>query len=166
MILIFTSCNSKSESGLFKAPAYNVHIEIEPYVETFKEKMLLAGITKSLNHLQANFSENLFPGEVGRCTLTSNNKGTISSVLISKSIWDRMTVENREEVVYHELAHCVLERKVHISTTENGVPVSIMYPTHIGNILYVDHYGNYMAELFSNSSPEILALEFDDSKYD
>jgi hypothetical protein len=165
ILLIIASCKPKSESGVFKPPAYNVHIELQPYVETFKEKMLLAGLSKSTNHLQANLSESLLPGEVGRCTLTSKNGGTISSILISKSIWELMTVENREEVLYHELAHCVLERKAHITATENGVPISIMYPTHIGDILYIDHYGEYMAELFSNSSPEMLNLEFDDSAY-
>lgn len=164
-LLLFTSCKPQSENGVFKAPPYNVHTELQPYVETFKEKMLLAGVGKSTSNLQANFSDNLLQGEAGRCTLSSKNGGTISSILISKSIWEQLTVENREEVIYHELGHCVLGRKEHISTTENGVPISIMRSTHIGNILYLEHYGEYMAELFSNSSPEMLALEFDDSTY-
>lgn len=148
---------------------YKIDSEIEPYIETFKEKMLLAGIEKPIANLEAHFSLELNDGEAGRCSLITTRRGpkeVVRPILrISATFWDQMPEPDREELVYHELAHCILGRKEHVTLTENGIPVSILHPSHLGSDLYIQYYGEYMAELFSDPSPELRELEFNYQVY-
>ena len=67
-LLLFISCKpqDKKKSG---PPAYNVDLEIEMYVQSFREKMAMAGINKSTSYLQASFTDSLPPGAGGSCQI-------------------------------------------------------------------------------------------------
>src|SRR5690606_17670169 len=49
---------------------------------------------------------------------------------------------DREQLMFHELGHCILNRS-HTNSTN-----SIMYPYHLSANYYINHYVNYIAELF------------------
>lgn len=49
---------------------------------------------------------------------------------------------DREELVFHELGHCILNRP-HTNST-----ASIMYPYHMGGANYMNYYTRYVSELF------------------
>lgn len=56
-----------------------------------------------------------------------------------------------EEVVFHELGHCVLFR-LHIEEMVNkDMPMSLMYPIVIPEEIYKINRGYYMIELFSHN---------------
>lgn len=172
VLLIFISLYSCKAQDKKKSspPAYNVHPEIEPYVKTFRAKMTLAGVNKSVGNLQASFADDLQVGEAGRCTIRTTSSETISYstpiLKLSASLWDLMSYAEREKLIYHELGHCILS-KLHLTTLNNQIPISVMYPylSSISEEIYTDNYGQYMAELFSYNSQEMLDLEFDDSTY-
>ena len=57
-----------------------------------------------------------------------------------------------EEVVFHELGHCVLKR-LHIEEMiTKDVPLSLMYPIMVSEEVYMGYRGYYMMELFSHIS--------------
>lgn len=49
---------------------------------------------------------------------------------------------NREELMFHELGHCILNR-AHVNSEQ-----SIMNPYHLDASLYINNYAHYIAELF------------------
>lgn len=53
---------------------------------------------------------------------------------------------DREELMFHELGHCILNRP-HVNST-----ASIMYPSHLGGGGYLNNYANYLSELFGFTS--------------
>lgn len=53
---------------------------------------------------------------------------------------------DREELMFHELGHCILNRP-HVNSTS-----SIMYPYHLGGSGYLANYANYVSELFGFTS--------------
>lgn len=53
---------------------------------------------------------------------------------------------DREELMFHELGHCILNRG-HTNST-----ASIMYPYHLGGLGYLNYYASYISELFGFTS--------------
>lgn len=87
---------------------------------------------------------------VGVCiTYSTGNR----EVLIDKTFWDKASDSGREQLIFHELGHCVLGRG-HQKTTKwnweffTNVPISIMYPYVFGGRPYYDRYKDeYIKEL-------------------
>lgn len=70
-------------------------------------------------------------------------------IRISSFHWDRLTEFGKEELIYHELGHCVLNRDhtedfTIVSPYRYSIPNSIMYPYLFGDAffyyLFREHY--------------------------
>ena len=160
--LIFSSCNQKKKGS--SPPSYNVDPEISMYVNSFIAKMNLAGINKSTQYLQVSFTDSLPPGAVGVCQLKTINDGVtkykVPVVKLLKIYWENLDDSEKEQITYHELAHCVLGRVHSLQKDEGNNPLSIMYPSLIPGTAYRSQYGYFMSELFNTSTQEFSEMEF------
>lgn len=90
---------------------------------------------------------------------TSRDRDFIPSfgeyIIISKEYWDAAPDAGREDTLFHELGHCILNR---VHTTKllpmwDGTyrPASLMYPTDFPGIIYLEYRKEYIDELFENA---------------
>lgn len=68
--------------------------------------------------------------------------------------WFTASAADQENLLYHELGHCLLVRSHNPNSIEmNGVsiPVSIMTPDLINSLVYTQNRSYYVSELFLNA---------------
>lgn len=121
-----------------------VDSEFRSIVTNFKEEALIRGFTIE-GKISIIFDlEDDEPGVVGACFITFNR----SYVRIRTETWPFLKPEEREMLIFHELAHCLLKRK-HCSYEEDGEPISLMYPNILKIDLYKKKRTGLIDELFS-----------------
>lgn len=144
--LMLTACGQGFQTHSDPRTIVGVDPEFAPYVQSYtgyKGRGLNYDIPIQFADLQGN--------TVGLCTRWSSGERQIQ---IDRDYWNNYLDDGEKyEVIFHELGHCDLNRD-HVSTTNNGVPNSIMYPYVFS--LYSTTVANYMAELF-NASPATSA---------
>ena len=128
----------------------DIDLEILPYVERFEEYYKLRVI---------NIPINLEETPIDKWGFCYSFK--IHGKLVSKRIgitdkFDRLSDLQREELVFHELGHCFLDRDHDDSLIYHYkfgfIPNSIMYFKNIGgHIFYKELREYYLQELISNS---------------
>lgn len=62
-------------------------------------------------------------GTLGQCKSYSDGS---QQVIVDEQYWNRISDEEREYLVFHELGHCILKREHNDSKDENGSCISIM----------------------------------------
>ena len=67
-------------------------------------------------------------------------------IVIEGPYWEKLSDYGKEELVFHELGHCVFNRGHNEDTRDNGCPVSIMYPYIFGGSWC---YSNYRDDLIT-----------------
>lgn len=72
-------------------------------------------------------------------------------IMIQSSFWVDATDLEREEIVFHELGHCVLSLQ-HDETMESYGPITIMYPYTLGESIYKPKREHYIKELFTRTN--------------
>lgn len=77
---------------------------------------------------------------VGRCYWYSRN------IEIDREYWDTHGEAGREQLIFHELGHCVLNRRHNTKRMQN-CPASIMYPS-LSPACYAKYRKEYIKELF------------------
>ena len=87
------------------------------------------------------------PQVTGLC-MRSTHKMGINTIMIDRHYWDQMTDSEREMLMWHELAHCILYRNHDERIARNGCPVSLMYPTGFPEFCYNQYRDWYLKELF------------------
>lgn len=127
---------------------FNVDSALLPYVEEFRAEALAQRSTVSIDELDMHFANTsgFGPGVVGRC-----EHGLVPQVTIDPVWWSIATPNNRENIVFHELGHCILMRDHDYAMLAPGVPASIMYPVVIPDSIYASHHTYYMYELFADA---------------
>lgn len=72
-----------------------------------------------------------------------------SEIAIDRLWWDTARPDVKEQLIFHELGHCVLHRD-HIDMEINQIPVSIMHPVVglIPKTVYLEKRKDYVDELF------------------
>jgi len=71
-------------------------------------------------------------------------------IVISFYHWDYITTDlEKESLVFHELGHCVLDRRHREDVLDNMAPASIMYPFALSHNVYYNNHQYYIEELFS-----------------
>ena len=171
LTLICVSCGLKKEKKITK---YNVNPELQPYVTTFQSKLSRAGQNSKINDLEAHFSDSLGTSSsgtvIGTCQTQKRTKdtGLVVEVIetpiikINRAWWKYASDASREELMYHELGHCIIKRG-HDSVITDGFARSIMYPLHLGEDIYTSRYSLYMAELFNTPLVAFEGLTFNDN---
>jgi len=85
----------------------------------------------------------------GVCLVYSNG---YREIRINKEFWDGYSYEQKEQLIYHELGHCVFN-KGHDNTTRDNCPHSIMrsymFSEYEINECYLPEYEHYMHNLGS-----------------
>jgi len=122
---------------------YDVETEdLERYVEEF-ERLSVGRNEKHVTALVVKFAD-LEDPVTGLCELYTKQSPVIS---IDRSYWAGADDAERENLMFHELGHCVL-RRGHLETRKDLKPVSIMFPSLIPFHYKGDRVG-YVNELFS-----------------
>lgn len=133
---------------------------LQPYIDEFKSRLALAGLTPDVSMLTVVFTDSLASNILGSCNMGAQY------VRINRALWQTLNSGHREELIFHELGHCVLNR-LHDTTEVGGTPVSIMYPYHLGPTIYADatRYADYQTELFGVGPLIFSGFLFDASMY-
>lgn len=93
---------------------------------------------------------------IAQCSILSLMGFTLTSYIrVSEKAWNSYNEFQKEEVIYHELGHCALERghddtmiKSTLGPIEIEFPKSIMYPYILNDFDYKFLKKYYMVELF------------------
>ena len=123
-ILLVISCSTDSDQ-----PIYSVSEEFEPYVTKFIQEGANRGFNLSINNLIMEFGEPDKEEYCGECIYAPKDPTVQRRIIINANsdCWALETEQSREVLVFHELGHCVLNRKNHKEDLlPNGVFASIM----------------------------------------
>jgi hypothetical protein len=143
LALLLVNCQNMNIKGYYVAP------EIVPYVDSFIYNAKTYNVTIVIDNILIDFTNKLEPDEMGECLSAI---GLNPIIRINRSAWLKMSDSSKEQLIYHELGHCILNRD-HLNTFGvNGnpyVPVSIMYEYMIYDDIYDYNVVHYYQELFN-----------------
>lgn len=143
--LVFSILLLVSASACGRSAVYDVG-EFQPYVDRFTNEAANRGKSMKVTDLVIKYGQLQRPLERGACEISPDEPPTIT---IRQDTWLAMTEAEREELLFHELGHCVLRRLHKSDVAENGLPVSIMNPFIVRGDLYSLNQDYYLDELFS-----------------
>lgn len=98
MLLLATACASPSHEGMHAPP------EFMPYLVSFHQEALKRGIILNFKSVDVQFEE-MDDAYAGYC-----QEGPRLIVRIEPDFWRAMPEEWREQLLYHELGHCILQQ--------------------------------------------------------
>lgn len=140
MLLILFSCQQVAARDRFGV--------FQKHVDTFIVAAKQQHISINLSELNIALADKLPLRYVGICF----GMGTqYPMIFIDKSNWDKASLLYREEIVWHEMGHCILGREHTELTKFDGHPTSIMYPDASvvrDENYYLKHKQDYIEELF------------------
>jgi hypothetical protein len=96
--------------------------EFEPYLNSFLEEGIIRGYDYTNNNVNFYFADIKGPNQntVGLCY--GNDR-----ILIDRQYWNSASEINKERIIFHELGHCILNRKKHRNEkSESGECLSFM----------------------------------------
>lgn len=130
---------------------HDYQVSIEPQYQTYVDRFLSDAHSMNRNikiyDLIIKTTESLRGEIVGQCQKGFN---TTPVIVISKKYWIDLSEFEREELLYHEMGHCVLMRRHRDDTDEMGIPKSLMYPYMLPEYVYRYYRNEYVSELFLN----------------
>lgn len=141
-------------------PELKIENKYSPYVKAFESRAAMAGVNIVVNDLiiksVASFDDK---STAGVCSKRDDDS-SVPLITISQEWWSKLDVYSREEIVFHEMGHCVLNRG-HRSDENNRLALSIMNPSIFGGSGYTANYLHYIHELFSQADSSVgLPLKF------
>lgn len=131
--------------GCGRIPA--IDPKLQPYVNSFLASASAHSTFIDSSRIDVHFVDNISGGDVvGQCEMST---GVVS---INNSFWDLYNEIQHENIVWHELGHCLLFRFhkftfINIYNTQE--PTSIMFPRMLDWGYYEDHHNSYATELFA-----------------
>lgn len=149
LILMLVYSHKMATLGNPTVPNVGIHNELKPYVEVFyaiaemkcghpvKRPALNMDLGKADYFLNTNVA--------GWCVRTSPLQ-----IMIDKEYFDMSTNYEKEELIFHELGHCILNKDHDESKDSNRRPKSIMYPVTITDSIYRENRTEYINELFAD----------------
>lgn len=152
LIITLTACSDQRTEG--------VDERLQPYFDRFQVALgvSVGGLVGAI--------ENLSPGIAAQCELPS---GSPRVVRFDNARWNVGGDSYKEQVVFHELGHCIMNLDHDPAIAPNGCPVSIMYPVVFGVSFgglpcYFYHKAEYYDQLKVEPSrwPAAVAASEDD----
>ena len=152
--VIYTIMLALFLSACAKEKVTQIDPGFEVFASRFEQEARKQGVGITVDNLKISFDDNEKLGSniLGVCKSGLN---FIPEIVISRSYWTNMSLADKEQLMFHEMGHCVLGRG-HNSRVVNGYAASIMNPYHIGSI-YSYNYTSYMSELFLGVSPTAIS---------
>ena len=144
-VLLSLTAVGCGQASTQSASALETNPEFQPYISRFEQLSETAGNPVKVTNLKIQFGKLSNPRERGVCEFSDDTTPTIT---ISEDIWNQIDDSEREELVFHELGHCVLRRKHLAGNSEKGIPNSIMNPYSIRGSIYEQNRDAYLGELF------------------
>lgn len=84
--------------------------------------------------------------DIGICRrLHSNSHHNV--IVIKESYWNTATEASREQLMFHELGHCVLRLSHNDNMWTDGCPSSIMNTVHLSDACYNKYRWYYLEDL-------------------
>lgn len=160
-VLALSSCvkKDKKKSKILSGGATVETPSADAYLDTFIEYRAIAGGPADVGLSYVEFVTTLGNTTLGTCTM-----GT-GYIKINENLWRAISKESREELIFHELGHCALNRLHENSTLPNTRPASLMNSYHMGSSVYIPAYAYYISELFSVPAATFTGLSFDAARY-
>lgn len=145
--------------GCSKDKVYNVPDNLQSYIDDFIEEAASRGIELTVDDLVILFEEDLMVNGVSAAGLcqTGGRKHTPTIKIDTTSLNWTLNLSTKEQLIFHELGHCVLGRAHNDRRLGNSNYASSMRTS--GEQIYGPVYSNfkrdyYLDELFVESTPE------------
>jgi hypothetical protein len=136
--VLISSCAQQRDPRAFT----DVPAEIEEYYSRFESYY---GVDPS--YVSAGFIDKI-EGEESIVAVCKSWTSGHREILIEKGYWNQLNDYGREELVFHELGHCVFNRGHDNSTYQDGCPASIMNEYVFGESqCYIDYRDDLITEL-------------------
>ena len=146
LIGAFQSCGSIPDDTRFtccRAPSVPSDQAFESYVKDFEWFSNM-----STRHIPIYFAD-LQTGTAGICHyLKFGDMVTWGYIEVDKENWESMTELQKENLIFHELGHCVLGRGHTEWQIPNECPSSYMYKAVMSNYCLEKYYYDYIGEMF------------------
>lgn len=118
---------------------------LESYIDKFNAESLSRGKLFDLSQVKITFEK--LDGPIASCFYGVQY---FKIIKIDKFWWKKLTIEEKEATLFHELGHCVLKRRLHHEVlTVSGCPESLMHSSHTLRNCYFKNRSKYLDELFS-----------------
>ena len=104
---------------------YQVDKGLQIYLDKFTEEAKKRKINIATENLILKFG-NTTEQICGRCIKVKNDGQRTVTIIDNLKCWQETSYENREALVFHELAHCLLGRVHRDDFLPNGIEASIM----------------------------------------
>lgn len=127
-----------------------IDADLTPYFERFKEEGALRGVVVDYDAQEVEGFIRSIDAEnvVGQC---SHSEESPNAVIVDPILWNNAIESKREQVIFHELGHCYLQRGHMDEKDKNGTCLSIMHSNaNICSINYLLNREYYLDELFNN----------------
>lgn len=176
MAFVLASCGAPQRD----LQGQNIDGALVSYLTSFEREATRNGVSVDSSHLTMSFSESMPQSTVGGYVLAycqRTLKGP--NVVVKGSYWNQTSVSDREQLIFHELGHCLLGLD-HDDSTEaapvwnnpayqaNNVPSSIMNTFHFDSGLYNGNRPEYVNRLFNARHMPLYwnaPSQFDDTIY-
>jgi hypothetical protein len=150
LFFIVTSCKVSKEIMPDDTPII-VKNEFEEFLTTFKKEAELRGKKIDISALKTRLDATLTNGYIGLCDQKLNE------ITIDSATWRKMSIQERELLVFHELGHCVFGRGHKNKAFQNGEFASIMRsgdsdPSNAGIYYFSFRKKYYIDELFDENT--------------
>lgn len=120
--------------------------DISEYVNRFETHgKKYYGDQSTVGNISYYFENMGFSEIAGYCQVDDNEK----KIVINSVSWSKYTDLEKEELLFHELGHCVLYRGHLNEVFPDDTPVSIMYYRVMNEDVYKEKYDYYIKELFT-----------------
>ena len=118
-LIIFTACE---QEDMVRAP------EVDPELQEYLDRFIAEGEARQfspvIDHRLLDIRFDELGGPIkGQCQTFSDSRRTI---IIKRSYWESVGEWDREFLVFHELGHCLLDRRHLEATDADGNCISIM----------------------------------------
>lgn len=143
VLLIFPACNREEAfTGAVVDPA------LQSYFESFASEGLKRGKTIDMSRVSGILADIEDAKVLGRCTQGSVSGSTVT---IDTEFWTKANAWEKEYVIFHELGHCVLNRRHLDEQKADGACSSMMQSGTSGcKMVYnAQTRSGYLDELFS-----------------
>lgn len=156
LMLSFVSCTThryKAKITPTESPLLETDKSLLPIIDSFKYEAMMHGVFIDITRVNMGFGLIREEGDittVGYCLTTGSGTKIIR---LHEESWRAMDLYEQEELVFHELGHCLLNRVLHCDNRINGDPISILNAYIPNGNYYKDNREVLLDELF-NPNPE------------
>lgn len=124
--------------------------EALPYISLFIFYGSQLGKNLDYSNLIISFENNVNGAYLGQCSSVNANQNKL--IKINNDIWQGLNNTYREQLIFHEAAHCLLGRPHKGNNFLN--PESILNPSLFPDYVYIQRYNELIYELFEDPISE------------